>query len=472
MNQHDAPLFEALIRHKKWAKGNFHVPGHKQGRAFDFTGKKMYSPLLEIDLTELPSLDDLHDPSGVIDKAQRLAAQAFGADHTFFLVGGTTAGNLAAILSNSRPGDQMLVERNVHQSVLHGCMLARVRPVYLGVDRDESDLVQGVKPTQLRAALHRFPEVKGVVITHPNYYGVTQPIEELASICQQHKIPLIVDEAHGAHFGFHPDLPQSAIRRGADLVVQSTHKMLSAMTMGSMLHVQGKRISLDSLRHWLRVIQSSSPSYPLMGSLDLARRYIVTDGEKRISAVLDLLHHFRRNLRSLDHIIETVGWERRDPFKLTIEARRRVSGYRLERYLRKEGCYAELADHRRVLFVFSLGTTEEEIRYLLEKLKQLDDRIPTMKEEPFLSPPSIPEFSISKGLLDDFVRAKQKRIPLQEAADKIAAEMVVPYPPGIPVVLPGEPLSEEVIVFLRKVIDAGGKVRGLHNSQLFVNVIE
>ncbi len=472
MNQQQAPLFDILIKHAQEVKGNFHVPGHKQGQAFDSEGATYFTPLLKIDLTELPGLDDLHEPTGPIQDAQRLAAQAFGAQQTFFLIGGTTAGNLAAILSIAHPGDFILVERNAHQSVFHGCMLARARPIYLGTTSDSSGLLQGIQPEVLEETLQRFPSIKGVVITHPNYYGVTQPIELIVSLCHQYGIPLIVDEAHGAHFGFHRELPESALRYGADLVIQSTHKMLPAMTMGSMLHFQGDRISVASLQHWLRVIQSSSPSYPLMASLDLARRYIVTDGKERLNIVLHRLKHLRRELKALRYLRETPLGDKRDPFKLTLEAEKQISGYRLERFLREKGCYVELADHQRILFAFSMGTSQGEIEYLLQTLKELDKQIPFMEEEPPLKPPSVPMWSVSPKPLDEFIRAKHVTVPLEEAVHKISAEMILPYPPGIPLILPGEQFSTDVVDYLQKVVQAGGKVRGLQNSQQSVNVIE
>lgn len=472
MNQKQAPLFDILVKHAQEAKGNFHVPGHKQGQAFDSEGATYFTPLLNIDLTELPGLDDLHEPTGPIQDAQKLAAQAFGAQQTFFLVGGTTAGNLAAILSIAHPGDFILVERNAHQSVFHGCMLARARPIYLGTTSDSSGLLQGIQPEVLEEALRRFPGIKGVVITHPNYYGVTQPLDEIVSLCHKYGIPLVVDEAHGAHFGFHPELPKSALQYGADLVIQSTHKMLPSMTMSSMLHLQGDRISVTSLQHWLKVIQSSSPSYPLMASLDLARRYIVTDGKERLNDVLHRLKHLRKELKALCYLRETPLGERRDPFKLTLEAVRRISGYRLERFLREKGCYVELADHRRILFAFSMGTSDAEVEYLLETLKELDREIPFMKEEPPLKPPSVPRWSVSPKPLDEYIRAKHITVSLEDAVHKISSAMILPYPPGIPLVLPGEQFSSDAVDFLQKVVQAGGKVRGMRNSQQSVDVIE
>ncbi len=189
-------------------------------------------------------MDDLHQPEGVIQQAQELAAAAFGADQTFFLVGGSTAGNISLILASCQPKDQLIIHRASHQSVFNGCHLAGVRPVFLS-GRGDVPLGGEITGEDLEEALLRHPGVKGVFLTSPDYFGRLQPISSLAEICHHHGVPLMVDEAHGAHFRFHPQLPPSALTQGADGVVQSTHKMLTAMTMGSMLHLKGRRLDWD-----------------------------------------------------------------------------------------------------------------------------------------------------------------------------------------------------------------------------------
>lgn len=471
--QRQAPLYEALLRHMKQRPGNFHVPGHKQGRVFDGEGIHLYESILAVDLTELSPLDDLHDPSGVIAEAQALAAEAFGADETFFLVGGSTAGNLAAILSCCRPGDVLLVQRSSHQSVFHACMLAGVRPVYLGTRMDEkSGLEQGIDPVTLEKALEQFPEAKGVVVTSPSYYGVVQPIKQFADLCHRHDIPLIVDEAHGAHFGFHPELPPPAIHSGADLAVQSTHKMLPAMTMASMLHVRGNRISRRKLARWLRILQSSSPSYPLMASLDLARRLAATEGRQRLENVLSGLADIRERIAAFRRLSEAIGPLPQDPLKLSLQSGTGTSGFRMAEWLESRGCYPEMADHRRVLFTFSLakpGTEEERLIRLLNELDKHLERLPAARPLPY------PEFE-SWQAGEDLTRWMETSgtvVPLEEAVGRIAADMVLPYPPGIPLILPGERWTEDRATFLRQVVEAGGKVRGLSSvSPLCVSVLE
>lgn len=471
--QRRAPLYEALVRHQEQGPGNFHVPGHKQGRVFDGEAIHRFRPILEIDLTEITPLDDLHDPDGVIAEAQALAAEAFGADETFFLVGGSTAGNLAAILSCCRPGDVLLVQRSSHQSVFHACLLAGVRPVYLGTRVDpNSGLEQGIDPETLEEALKQFPKAKGVVVTSPSYYGVVQPIRRFAALCHRRNVPLIVDEAHGAHFGFHPDLPPPAIRSGADLVVQSTHKMLPAMTMASMLHVRGKRICRRRLTRWLRILQSSSPSYPLMASLDLARRMAATEGRERLEGVLSGLADLRRRVASLHHLSEAVGPLPQDPLKFSLQSRTGTSGFRMAQWLESRNCFPELADHRRVLLTFSLAQPDREEERLLRLLEALDKQLSRMPPEPPLPDPGFERWRVGEGL-SRWMESPGKAVPLEEAVGRVAGDMVLPYPPGIPLILPGERWTEEKASFLRRVVEAGGRVRGLPSvSPLRVSVLE
>ncbi len=457
-----APLFEALLGYNRKSRGNFHVPGHKQGKAFDQMGSRWFQSILRLDLTEVGELDDLHDPSGVIEQAQKLAAQAFHAEQTLFLVGGTTAGNLATILHLCQPGDSLIIHRSCHQSVFHGCVLAGAEPVYLKTSVDRTTgLEMPVDPAEVRSLLAENPEAKGVVITSPSYFGMVQPLQSIAEICHEFDVPLVVDEAHGAHFGFHPDFPLSAMQCGADVSIQSTHKMLTSMTMSSMLHVQGERVNVRDIARWLRIIESSSPSYPLMASLDLARRYAVQQGFDQFDKLLARINHFRGNIDSFRHIREVRFPGRQDPLKMILRARSGITGYQLSRWLEQRGCYTELADLTHVLFVFSLGTSEEELDWLSDLLAELDGAVPEIKGRDTVSiPPFPPSISPVKSL-QEVRKGSREKIPLRQAVGRICAEMIVPYPPGIPLLFPGELFTKEIIDYLLTILQLGGNVRGV-----------
>lgn len=466
MNQSSAPLFEELLRFSQSIHGNYFVPGHKQGMAFDTEGLTSFSTLLKLDLTEVGDLDDLHQASGVIDQAQRLAADAFFAEKTFFLVGGTTAGNLATLLAACRPGDEVIVQRSCHQSVFNGCSLAGAKPITLPVDIDPySGIEATIQPDQLEVLLEQYPSVKSVVVTSPTYFGRIQPLQELAEICHAYNIPLIVDEAHGAHLGFHPSLPLSAMQCGADIATQSTHKLLTSMTMSSMLHVQGNRIDLNELTQALRIIQSSSPSYPLLASLDLARRYVVTQGEIKIDESLSCLKELRQKISALHHLQEAVFSPMQDPFKMVLQAKNySVTGYAMQRWLESKGHYVELADANKMLLVFSLGMSLEQCESLYVCLRELDQQIPDMPRVDKLNH----QISIEYGqplLSWDKVRMMRKvEVSIHQAVGSIVAEMVTPYPPGIPFLLPGEVMTKEKQQSVLELLQAGCSIRGINTS--------
>ena len=462
MDHRRAPLFEAMKQYQQRLQGNFHVPGHKQGHAFDPEGQAYFSSLLQLDVTEVEGLDDLHDATGVIAEAQQLAADAFGAEHTFFLVGGTTAGNLATLLAIGQPGDLVIIQRSSHQSIFHGCMLAGVKPIYLGAEIDQkTGFEKPLDPNQVDQLLQTKPNVKGVWITSPSYFGVNQDIEAMASICHKHNVPLVVDEAHGAHYAFHAQLPPAAMQAGADIAIQSTHKMLTSMTMSSMMHMQGSRVKRDALANWLRVIESSSPSYPLMASLDLTRRYMVMHGEAQIHRVWRRLSELRQSISQFDGIEERVLQENQDPFKLSLSVRG-LTGFSLSSNLRKSGLYPELANEQLVLLAFSIGTTNVECERLLKALQLLASQT-SIKEQAVQSPvfPVGDLVSESKFSFAEIRQAPSIRIPLRDAVGHLSAEMITPYPPGIPVLLPGEVFTVEIVEQLIQFLEQGGTIRGI-----------
>lgn len=461
MQQTEAPLWQAMQNHRQQSRGNFHVPGHKQGQVFDAQASTAFAPLLSYDLTEVGMLDDLHQADGAIEQAQHLAAEAFGSEKCHFLVGGTTAGNLASLLAVAERGKKILVQRSSHQSVFHGLFLAHAEGLIVAGEIDpRTGWERPLTGEQLEPILQR-ESIGAVMVTSPSYFGVPQPIAALASLCHRFHIPLLVDEAHGAHFAFHPQLPPSALAQGADVVIQSTHKMLPAMTMASMLHIQGPRIDPQAIQRYLRIIQSSSPSYPLMASLDLARRLMATTGEERIEQSLQLLRMFRQRIDTETPWKELRFTDHQDPFKITL----RANGYRLDEYCQKRGIYPELATPNATLFACSIGTTEEELRRLEDCLKAAA----SLSQPAFSTRKHTPYELESHFSFRHLKPRSQLRIPLQQAKGFRSAEWVVPYPPGIPYVLPGERWTATMQEECEQICRQGGKVRGI-DEQLQVSV--
>lgn len=478
MSKVKAPLFEKLLSHYQSNPVSFHVPGHKTGQGFPSFGKKVFQDLLKIDMTEISGLDDLHQPNGVILEAEKKAASLFKADQTFFLVNGSTAGNLAMILATCQPGDKIIVQRNVHKSVIHGMILARAVPVYIDSEMIPSLGIPGsISLHTLKEVLKNHSDAKAIFLMNPNYYGIGIDLTEIINLAHLYQIPVLVDEAHGAHFGFHPDFPKSAIQMGADVVVQSTHKMLSAMTMGSMLHVKGTLIEIDRLKFFLSMVQSSSPSYPIMASLDLARQGIEEHGETLWKEILLGLDWFLEQTHSfqsirLHHRIASYYYQ--DPLKLIIHGIvGNISGFVIQELLEEKGIYPELSDLFNTLLITSYGTTIDDLKRLLIVLKEIEQQLPLLSKKcnekdftkTFTDYPKN-KFNESKVSLEQILYGRSTTVPLEQAAGKIAAEMVIPYPPGIPVVQLGEEMTQEMINYLIALKNQGAKFQGVLDHQL------
>ncbi|MGE6231195.1 aminotransferase class I/II-fold pyridoxal phosphate-dependent enzyme [Paenibacillus chitinolyticus] len=480
-NRENAPLFEKMMEHYERRPASFHVPGHKSGRGADREAAPFFGPLMALDYTEISGLDDLHQPEEAIREAQILAAECFGAEETFFLVGGSTAGNLAMIMSLCGPGDILLVQRNAHKSVLHGLMLAGAHAVFISPQTDgESGIPASVRLSDVEDALSRYPEAKGLLLTNPNYYGMGVSLRPYADLMHRHGLPLLVDEAHGAHYGFHPALPESALSCGADAVVQSTHKMLTAMTMGAMLHLRHDRMDRERIRMLLAMLQSSSPSYPIMASLDLARRQMHLHGEKLVAEGLKAVQRLRDGLenlygfRQLKHRSAQTAYEHMDPFKVTIyDGTGTLSGTELQGFLEEAGCFVELAADKAVLLLLTPASTIEDAERALEACEAISKEYLTNKQElPGISPNSmykpllnsvskpvpmnIPVTRDAKNSLQDSVCI----MPIESFAGKRSAEMVIPYPPGIPLLYPGELIQEDTAAELKRLAESGARFHG------------
>jgi arginine decarboxylase len=472
-----APLYEALERHAVRRAAAFHVPGHKGRATWDKTDAvRRYAELLPIDLTELSDTDDLHHPEGVIADAETLAADCFGAEETRFLVGGSTAGNLAMILGVCRPGELMLVQRNVHKSVVHGLMLAGARVVFLPPAVDPASGLAVVPAAEtVREALRRYPEAKALLLSNPNYYGMASDLRDSIREAHERRIPVLVDEAHGPHFGRHPAFPASALQMGADVVVQSAHKMLSAMTMGAMLHLQGQLVSKSAVRQYLRMVQSSSPSYPIMASLDLARRELHTKKERSFEQALRTAEETRAGLEGTPFKAlaadTTRGSYAIDPLKLVLfDATGTLDGFSLRDELERLGCIAEMADDRYVVLAFGTGTRPDDGQSLLAALKhiarthRLEDRPAAGRREEasfFALAKELPEPVILHGEADD-----TEAVELGQAEGRAAGEWVIPYPPGIPVLYPGEIVTPSIRKQLERWRKQGARIQGASDTTL------
>jgi len=446
-------LGEGVSRYHQQGFCSFHTPGHK-GRQeffnnFDFIG---------YDLTELPGLDMLHSPSGIIDKAQKQVAEIFGAEETFFLINGGTVGNQAMFLAlDNTEGKRVIVERSSHRSVMSGLVLSGLKPEYvMPIVHPEFNLPLGFNLERLKIP---WQEVAACHVTYPCYYGTTFDLSGL--IAERTRLgfntPVLVDQAHGSHY-LSALFPPSALNLGADLVLNSAHKTLSALTQSAMLHVQGSRISRVRLRQSLELLQSSSPSYLLLSSLERAGEFArdIWRWECLKEAVEDLHHHVGKDFRTLtSKDVGTYGIHGVDWSKILINiSPLGVNAPRCVKYLRERfGIEPELWDEENILFMLGIGSTPEDVRRLSKGLESLRNTAPSWgltglrnqrKETEELNLPS-PEPILSPR---DAFMARKRKIPLKESLGHIIGETISPYPPGIPAVVMGEKMTHDVLSLL------------------------
>lgn len=458
MKQNETPLYDALMMNRDKNPISFHVPGHKYGRVFSNKAKSTFEELLSLDATEISGLDDLHAPEGVIADAQQLASHYFHSDESYFLVNGSTVGNLAMVMTVCRPGDQLIVQRNCHKSVLNGLELAGAEPIFVAPEWEEATSRYSlVTKASIANALEGYPEAKGVLLTYPDYFGRAYPLQEIAQLVHDYDLPLLIDEAHGVHFTVGTSFPTPALDAGADVVVQSAHKMAPAMTMASLLHMKTEYVDGRRLRHYLQMLQSSSPSYALMASLDLARHFLASRTDEDVKEALAFVDQTRSLFATYDHwrVLPLSSWD--DPLKLTLKIKR-GTGFAVAQVFEACGIEPELATTDHVLLTFGLGVSFD-MHELQDRLIQVDWRLKkhskhaTIKvDQPTI--PSVQSLEMSYSDMDD---VPMEECAWKEAAKRIAAEAVIPYPPGIPVIMKGERISNEHVEYIQVLINQGAR---------------
>lgn len=462
------PLYTALLEHAKRNPISLHVPGHKNGQVMLEQAVQVYKDIMAIDLTEVSGLDDLHDPKGVIAEAQQLTAELYGAQRSYFLVNGSTVGNLAMIMACCSEGDEVLVQRNSHKSIIHGIQLAGATPIFLSPKIDEEYQVPSyVKFETVKEAITLYPNVKALILTNPNYYGLTSCLRDIVKFAHNHHIPVLVDEAHGAHFIAGRSFPVSALEVGADIVIHSAHKTLPAMTMGSFLHINSERIDREKLEFYLSMLQSSSPSYPIMASLDLARAYLSRIiQENKHESILDTVRKVKHQINSMEQlqVVETQDkLVRTDPLKVTIKSTNGLSGFVLQEHLERYDLYAELSNPSHVLFILPLN--DEDI--VGEKLSKINFELSLgSKNKSFKKKLDGLEM---KGIhrlekpYSYFKHCKKQLVRIEESVGHYSAESIVPYPPGIPFIMNGETITEELVETLKWLLESGVNIQGDHH---------
>ncbi|MBD2561675.1 MULTISPECIES: aminotransferase class I/II-fold pyridoxal phosphate-dependent enzyme [Nostoc] len=481
LNQNQTPLLDALKINAARLHAPFYTPGHKQGEGIsqslaDLFGKAVF----RADLTELADLDNLFAPQGVIQEAQQLAAEAFGASQTWFLVNGSTCGIEAAILATCGTGDKIILPRNVHSSAIAGLILSGAIPIFLNPEYDPVlDIAHSITPEAVQSALQQHPDAKAVLTVYPTYYGVCGNLSVIANITHQYNIPLLVDEAHGAHFAFHPELPTPALAAGADLTVQSIHKVLGAMTQASMLHIQGNRIDCDRISKALQLVQSTSPSYLLLASLDAARQQMALQGKILMSRTLQLAEEARTRISQIPglSVLEisalggSPGFVALDETRLTVTVSGLgLTGFEVDEILdEKFAVTAEFASLQHLTFIISLGNTPTDIAQLVQGFTTLAKEYHrtnlTLKNQVGQNLGKTLDYALHFSPREAFF-AVSEILPLTQTNKRICAEIICPYPPGIPVLMPGEVITKCVLDYLQKIQAMGGFISGCADTSL------
>ena len=475
MRSPEAPLLRALQEYISGDPAYFRIPAHRFSRGVDtllkdLLGEKVFCA----DLTEAEGLDDLHAASGAIAEAEKLAAELWGSEECFFLVNGSTCGNEAMLLSCLRPGEKVLLARNVHKSVLMGLVLSGAEPVWMQPEHIPGWEIDGrISPDTVRRSLDACPDCRAVMLVSPTYYGICSPLKEIADICHERDIPLLVDEAHGSHLYFMDDAPCGAVAAGADLAVQSTHKTGGSMTQSSLLHVQGDRIDRIRLRESLAMVMSTSPSYILMASLDGARHQLAVKGRELMQRACGLAVKCREGLKLISGI-DVLENGCCDPLRIVFSAGEYgLSGTELQDTLYQFGGISlELSDPVSAVAVITWGNSEEDIdRFLCAVRKVTEKRqrkhTGSIKEKRKLQGNRF--FRITPQIVcrpREAWYAEKTACSLENACGKTAGESIIPYPPGIPVLYPGEKITEEILAYVMQIRDEHIPLHGPEDPSL------
>lgn len=447
-----APIIENLINYRNNLPFSGHTPGHKNGQIIPPQLKKIWpEEIWHYDLTEVENMDNLHNPTGCIQEAQKLTAELFNARSSYFLVNGTSVGIQAAILALAYQSP-IFVPRNVHKSVYNGLILANAQPIYLPVTYEENwGFPLGIEPEVLKEWIEKYPHCKTLILTQPTYQGISYKMESIMSLALQHGLRVIVDEAHGSHFRFHEDLPSPALSLGAQIVIQSWHKTLPVMTQASVLHT-GQNYTGPDILQYLSLLHTTSPSYLLLASLDGCRDFLATEVSPLIVDKIEKVKKLLKKLSSLKNINifeAPLQGIKADPFKLCLNSPK-ASGYQLAEFLRERfGIYVELAEERYCLIILGIVDDQRFLDRLTQALITLDIDLEGSSPYPFSKIGMDSAGARTKMLIREAFFRPKEQVSLEKALGRLSGDFLIKYPPGIPLVVPGEVIDEPILEILK-----------------------
>ena len=486
MNRHaeqrHAPIAEAMRRYAEDGALAFHTPGHKQGKGAHPLLRALITPEgLREEVSLMEELDDLHEPTMCIREAQQLAAGLYGADASYFMINGTSGAVHTMLMGTLRPGDAVLLPRNAHRSILGGIVLCGARPIFIQPEISQRlGIAMGLTADSVAEAVRQHPEARALVAVYPTYYGVAADLAAIAAIVHAAGMLLLVDEAHGAHLRFSPELPPQALDAGADLAAQSTHKLLGSLTQTSILHVRNGRVEAEKIRAAASLLQSTSPNYLLLASLDIARMQMAMEGELLVGRAVKIARELRQKINALPGLwcfgreaMQTPGAAALDETKLTVQVRGLgITGTEAEYFLR-HSCkiQCELADAWNVLFIISMADTQHEADRLYEALCRLAQNFSGQSVLPEAE--ALPPVPPLRMLPREAFFAPARAVRFEASIGCIAAEAITFYPPGIPLLYPGEEITREILTYVRDMQRIGLKVVGPQDAALqTIRIIE
>lgn len=468
------PIIDALQQYKEKEIDYYATPGHKMGRAFTTTkeGRKIISNMVEYDITEVEGMDNLHNPNGIIRESQELLAEYYGSQRSYYLVNGSTSGNLIMIFSVFNEYDKIIVERNCHKSISNAIMLRKLKPIYINNKMSyEYNAPFSVDKEHLFNLIKQNTDAKGIVLTYPNYYGICADLEDIVKEAPKYGMKLLIDSAHGAHFGICDELPCSAVNLGCDIVVNSAHKTLPSLTQTAYLHINNEEL-IEKVEFYMKIFSTTSPSYLFLSTMEYSRYYLETYGKNDYQKLINICENFRKKIDELkfyhiineDDVIEVTQKILIDKTRYVINVPSGYSGTKLAEYLRLNNIQVEMADNRNVILIFSPVNDEADFLTLYEVLKKWPQS----------------QLKGNSSINIDYIMPKIKYLPWQteymktnicnidEGINKVCGQSVIPYPPGVPIIMPGEVINADIINIIKMCVKNGIELIGLKEDKLVV----
>lgn len=469
LDQSKTPFFDKLKTYGTSGTTSLDVPGHKLGSIDTEFKKFLGENVFLLDANAPRGLDNLSKPKGVLKEAQALYADAFSSDHAFFLINGTSQGIMTMIMTVCRAKEKIIIPRNVHKSAINGLILSGAMPIFLKPKMDKDlGIANGIDIEELKETIKEHPDAKAVFVINPTYFGVASNLKEIVELAHANNMVVLVDEAHGAHFRFHESLPLSAMEAGADMSACSIHKTVGSLTQSSVLLVKGDRVDLNRVQSTLNILQSTSPSSLLMASLDTSRSYMALHGREKLDEVIKLARWAREEINKIpglkaitkEYIVENGDYNY-DETKIMVKVSDLgLTGFDCYNILSEEfNIQMELAETNLILAVLSIGTTKAHLEKFIEGLRKLTKH----KKENTIIHQIRFTYPESYSRPREAYHAPKKFVKIEEALNEVAAENIMVYPPGIPLVIPGEIINEDILDDLRFYKEQGSTI--LSDSQ-------